>query len=337
MSITRSKHFTDESRIETEGQRDGEQNIPEMGSFSPAPFEQALVSHGEQKVQRIFEKASFRISGLQSAYEGLHKRMEDIEGRFKKIAAMFQARKDELGRDVSMPFPTKFHWALIVFLGVGEFPLNTVVFRLFGEAEYLTYIMASTLAITIPLLGLFIGLHLRQSLPKTPGNVIIGLLTPMTVGAALYSVSLLRTTYISSQVAPAGISPVDPTQMQYVLFSLNIMVFFAAMVSSFFSHDPDEKLNVLHSSLIFLDQKRQSVRKKLFRVGNRINGEIQKTKSRIQQIRSETSQRVSLYRRTNLRFRRLLPPPTFRRDPDYPHLEWWSEVSMNGFNKTEPS
>ena len=33
--------FADEARIAAEGQKDGERNIPEMGSYTPAPFEQA--------------------------------------------------------------------------------------------------------------------------------------------------------------------------------------------------------------------------------------------------------------------------------------------------------
>jgi hypothetical protein len=50
--------FADESRILAEGQKDGERNIPEMGSYTPAPFEQALISNGEQAVQQIYKTAS---------------------------------------------------------------------------------------------------------------------------------------------------------------------------------------------------------------------------------------------------------------------------------------
>src|SRR2546426_6078991 len=98
-------------------------------------------------------------------------------------------------------FPPVFHWILIAFLAVGEFPLNTVVFRLFGEAEYMTYIMASTLALIIPLIGVFIGVHLRHAIPRRVGNVLIGVLTPLVVAATLYAVSLLRNTYITSQMS----------------------------------------------------------------------------------------------------------------------------------------
>jgi hypothetical protein len=332
--------FTDEHRIQTEGQRDGEKNLPEMGTFSPAPFEQALIANGERKTQRTYQKAAGRIARLQPVFQMLEKRYHDMAGRQKAVANRFEARKKELDRDVAIPFPSRFHWALILFLGIGEFPLNMVVFRLFGEPEFLTYVMASTLAITIPLLGLFIGLNLRQSIPRTAGNILIGILTPLAVGGALFGISVLRGVYISSQAGGPQMT-IDPLQghqneMQYILFSLNLLVFFAALVSSFYAHDPDEKLDVIHSSLVFLDRKRNRVRGKLFTLGMQLNGEIQQAKSRIGEIRALTSQRVALYRQTNLRHRQLLAPPSFRRDPDYPALNWWPEVELD-VQSHEPS
>lgn len=330
--FTRFGLSADERRIRREGQRDGEKNIPDMSSYSPSPFEQVLISHGERKAQRIYEIASLRIAKLQPVFQALKKRFEDLENRQNPVGQRFEDRKKELDRDVAIPFPSKYHLGLILFLAIGEFPLNTVVFRLFGEPEFLTYVMSSTLAVTIPLLGLFIGLHLRQSIPRVAGNILIGLLTPISVGASLFSISVLRTAYITSQAASGEVAMSNPEQMEYVLFSLNILVFFAALVSSFFAHDPDEKLDLIHSSLVFMDQKRRAVRKKLFRLGTKINGEIQKAKSQIGQLRSQTQEYVALYRQANMQFRQLLPPPTFRKNPEFPQMEWWSEVSVNGTN-----
>ena len=323
----RPSHFTDEGRIMVEGQKDGEKNIPEMGSYTPAQFEQALMAHGEQEVQRTYKAASLRISKLQPEFEAGQRRLEEIEARLKPISEIYEARKKELGRDVAIPFPSIFHIALILFLGIGEFPLNTVVFRLFGEAEYLTYVMASTLAITIPLLGLFIGIHLRHSIPRPVGNILVGVLTPVAVGAALFSISILRNAYIFSQGSGTpSISAQD--QLAYSLFALNTLVFFAAMVCSFFAHDPDERLDSAHSSLIFLDRKRNAVRNALYRIGTKMNGEIKRAKSQIEETRALTNQRVALYRQTNTRFRQLLAPPSFRKSPEFPELKWWREVSM---------
>lgn len=321
--------FADESRIVAEGQKDGERNLPEMGSYTPAPFEQALISNGEQSVQQLYTGASAKISRLRPIVEAYQRRLEDIERRMRPIAEAYKVRSAALGRDALIVFPRVFHWALIAFLAIGEFPLNTVVFRLFGESEYLTYVMASTLAITIPLIGVFIGVHIRHTVPKQIGNLLIGVLTPLIVGATLYAVSLLRNTYITSQFSGSGQVSSEGNQMAYALFALNALVFFAATVGSYFAHDPDEGLDGFHDSLRWLDRKKNDIRSKLYAVGTQLNGEIEQAKSQIEQARALTNQRVQLYRQTNLRHRRLLPPPSFRKDAEFPTLKWWPEVSLN--------
>jgi hypothetical protein len=320
--------FADESRILAEGQKDGERNIPEMGSYTPAPFEQALISNGEQGVQQIYKVASARISRLRPVVESYQRQLDEVEHRMRPLTEAYKARSTEVGRDAAIVFPPIFHWALILFLAVGEFPLNTVVFRLFGEAEYLTYVMASTLAIIIPLIGVFIGVHVRHSIPKKVGNLLIGILTPAVVGATLYAVSLLRNTYIVSQFSGTGQVSTEGNQMAYALFALNALVFFGAAVGSYFAHDPDEKLDGFHHALRGLDRKRNHVRKKLYGVGTQLNSEIEQAKSQIDGIRALTNQRVQLYRQTNIRHRRLLPPPSFRKAAEFPPLQWWPTVSL---------
>jgi hypothetical protein len=321
--------FADEGRILAEGQKDGERNIPEMGSYTPAPFEQALISNGEQAVQQIYKDASATIARLRPAADALQRQLDDHERRMRPLAEAYKARVAEVGREATIVFPPVFHWALIVFLAIGEFPLNTVVFRLFGEAEFLTYVMASTLAIIIPLIGVFIGAHLRHSIPNWVGNILIGGLTPAIVAATLYAVSLLRNTYISSQFSSSGYVATEGNQMAYALFALNALVFFGAAVASYFAHDPDERLDALHHSLKGLDKKKLKIRTKLYAVGTKLNGEIQQAKSHIEQVRALTNQRVQLYRQTNIRHRKLLPPPSFRKNAEFPPLKWWPEVSLN--------
>ncbi len=325
-----SSPFTNERRIEAEGQKDGEKNIPDMRSYLPAQFEQALVAYGEQDVQRVYEKASLRIAKLRPVYEACYRRFGDLESRLQAVAKIYKARKAELGRDFAGRFPYKYHVALILFLGIGEFPLNTIVFRLFGEPEFLTYIMASTLAITIPLLGLFIGIHLRQAVTPRVGNLVVGLFTPLSAVAALLAISSMRQGYIAAQSSGAAeLTTTSADGLAYALFALNALVFCGAMVSSYLSHDPDEKLDSCHSSLIFLDGKANRFRTQLLTIGTKINGEIQSAKSRVERVRALTNQRVALYRGANTRFRSFLPPPSFRKDPEYKELDWWPEVNVS--------
>lgn len=329
-SPSRDAALTDESRIQLEGQKDGERNIPEMGSYTPAQFELALVARGEQQVQRLFEKASGAIAKLLPGFKSYEKRFQDMDARFHAIVERNRARKEKLGRDLAAPFPYKYHLLLILFLAIGEFPLNTIVFRLFGEPEYLTYVMSSTLALTIPLLGLFIGIHVRQSIPRNAGNILIGILIPAAAGAALFAISLLRNSYIVAQVDASGAVTGGQGDLAFSLFALNTLVFCGAMVSAFFSHDPDEELDHTRTSLIRLDHKRNAIRKKLLHIGTRINGEIKKAKSQIEQIRALSRERIALYRQTNMRFRRLSAPLSFRKDPEFTKLDWWPDVSVDG-------
>src|SRR5438132_10989466 len=88
--------FTDESRIQTEGQKDGEKNIPEMGSYTPAQFEQALIAHGEREVHRIYEKAPIRIAKLQHVFQACQTSFAALNGRFQRVAEQSQNWKSEV-------------------------------------------------------------------------------------------------------------------------------------------------------------------------------------------------------------------------------------------------
>ena len=319
---------TTRRQIEIEGEKDGKRNIPEMGSYTPAQYELALIARGEREVHRKFEEAAVRIAKLQPPFQTHKKQFEDIAARFTLLVEAHQARKKELGRDVMAAFPYMYHIYLILFLGIGEFPLNTIVFRLFGEAEYLTYIMASTIAISIPLLGHFIGVHLKQSVSPKAGKLAVGVMIPICVGGALIAISMMRGSYVSSQVALDASGASAGNSLAMALFSLNMLVFCGAVVSSYFAHDSDEKLDNSRKALIFVDRKKNHLRKQLLRLGTRLNGEIKRSKSRIQQVRASTTEHVALYRQANMRARSLLPPPTFRKEPVFPSLEWWPEVAL---------
>src|SRR2546422_9796789 len=77
--------FADESRILAEGQKDGERNLPEMGSYTPAPFEQALISNGEQAVQQIYKAASAKISRPRPVVEAFQRKLAELRRRIRPI------------------------------------------------------------------------------------------------------------------------------------------------------------------------------------------------------------------------------------------------------------
>src|SRR2546430_17324576 len=90
--------FTDEGRIIAEGQKDGERNIPEMGSYAPAQFEQALISNGEQEVHRLYKSASRRIARLAPRVQPWHRRLQDIQPRCQPTSGRYAPHAHGLGR-----------------------------------------------------------------------------------------------------------------------------------------------------------------------------------------------------------------------------------------------
>src|SRR5437879_13157606 len=89
--------FTDEGRIIAEGQKDGERNIPEMGSYTPGQFEQALIANGEQEVHRLYKSASLRIARLAPLFHAWHRRLQEIVRRFQPAPCRSAARHQDVG------------------------------------------------------------------------------------------------------------------------------------------------------------------------------------------------------------------------------------------------
>src|SRR5947199_9680078 len=99
-----------------------------MGSYTPAPFEQALISNGEQAVQQIFKAASSRISKIRPVVEAYQRQLDELQRRIRPIAEAYKVRSAELERDAMIVLPRDFHWALFAFLAVGVIPHNYVAF-----------------------------------------------------------------------------------------------------------------------------------------------------------------------------------------------------------------
>src|SRR5258705_10280172 len=94
--------FADESRILAEGQKDGERNLPEMGSYTPAPFEQALISNGEQAVQQVYKTASATIAKLRPVADALQRQLDDFERRMRPLSEAYKTRVAEVGREATI-------------------------------------------------------------------------------------------------------------------------------------------------------------------------------------------------------------------------------------------
>ncbi len=322
--------YASEARVKEVGEKDGKERIPEATAYATSQFEMGILSHGEARVHRIAEAAQESRAKLNKTLQPILSALSGLNVRWRNVRDRLEQRKKEIDRDFIVPLNRGFHWSIIIFLGLGEFPLNAIVFRMFGEPELMTYIMSSTLAVTIPLLAMYSGIQFRHGVPRLAGNIIVGTLMPVSIGGALYAVTFVRSMYLQTGGHIQSAMTADPSALGYSIFALNLLVFSAALVTSFLSHDPDEQLDHLRRGIIILERKRKPLLSRYSETSSRLNAVLRIANARIQAERSRTLSLIYLYRQANSNARSPNPVPiVFNRPPEFPQAKLWDPVTEN--------
>ncbi len=126
------------------------------------------------------------------------------------------------------------YWAVIALILVGEFPLNAVAFRLFGESDLFTYVMTASVAVALVAIAHFLGVALAGQVRSWLAWVLV--VVPV---AAIGVISLVRYDYLR-RVGGDLVGPVVGT-LAFAL--INLVVFAAAAGWSYLRHDPRTTTN----------------------------------------------------------------------------------------------
>lgn len=262
---------------------DGSSGIPLGDSPLPSPFERELVHAASQVASTVattYKRALEQVDGkikaerqhLDSKYKDV---LESIEAthQYEKDAAenvfglkdshaqlelceqRYNALYDELKRDPVVYIPHWVYITLAFFIFIGEVPLNALVFQMFGENQIMTWVMALIVGLCIPVSAHFIGIKLREhgrGLSYT--NILKGVVAFAIVIAALYGLSVMRTTYLGAMKESLGLD--EPlVQSSFMFFWLNVAVLSAAVVIAYMAHDPVPGYDVLGHKLAHLRRK----------------------------------------------------------------------------------
>lgn len=324
----KAPHFPDDETIRSAGHSDGMAGLPSGSSYEPGPFERSIIAAGEAAISGIYSRTAERLARLEGISSNLSNAYESNQYRLKETLIRFQNRKDFLGRDEIIPVPYMVHWIIVVLLGIGEFPLNVVVFRMFGEPELMTYVMSLTLSLTLPLIGVFLGLQVRTLVQPRFATAIMIFMAPVTVLGALTSLSFIRNMYVTlhAEHRLGGGSG----NMVYAMFAINLLIFLGAYMVSFFAHDQDSELDALHVAVVRLDKKRTKLRDKLSQAISKTNAIIRAGRGEAERVLSETAAKISIYRQANMASRGgTVAPSSFSRNPESPTLKrWWSDLKI---------
>ena len=144
----------------------------------------------------------------------------------------------------------KVYWALFIFLAISEFPMNSIVFDILGEAKWLTYLLAAGLCVVIPLSAPYMGIVLKRESPlKHARAALIAAVLFIAVALVLIGLAYLRERFVAgSGVAELLGIKMDARMVTIVFLSINLLVFVVASFASHMTHIDvtDEQIKKYH-------------------------------------------------------------------------------------------
>ena len=128
----------------------------------------------------------------------------------------------------------------IVAILIAEFPLNAIAFRLFGEAEVLTWVMTASLAVTLVLCAHGLGTFLRQPHPSMAERRWVCVLIALPV-LAIVAIAVIRARYLSVEAELTGLDALGPVVGSAVFLVINLLVYTGATMLSYLAHAPKDR------------------------------------------------------------------------------------------------
>jgi hypothetical protein len=180
---------------------------------------------------------------------------------------------------------------------LGEIPMNSLAFAVFGENQIFTWIMAVGVAVAIPWIAHSMGILFKRWTPPWWRNGIgIGALLFLTIGG-LVAIGYVRVQYLgdlSKTGAVIGFS--NSTLIGAAFVGLNMVILAAATLCSYFAHDTDPMLEHLHRRTNQLDKATRAIEAKYRKI-------LTAQQEKLHRIQQRTEEVIQYYRKINQRTR----------------------------------
>jgi hypothetical protein len=140
-------------------------------------------------------------------------------------------------RLVGHPVVSTFVYVVVLLLvGLGEFPLNLVVFRLFGEAEIYNFCVAFALGFILVLAAHIVGVQLKKHAKWTWEGWTLIFATLGILLVTLVGIGVLRHHYL---VRVEGEAP--SIEVMYAFVTLQFLIFWGALILAYAHHFPADR------------------------------------------------------------------------------------------------
>ncbi|TMI75632.1 MAG: hypothetical protein E6H05_06200 [Bacillati bacterium ANGP1] len=234
------------------GRYDGAQGVP-------VPDEASTFPAGEFRLKRMTDRALEELARhwahidrrLKGRYCGMLREVRllkisltETEFEFRRLKVVHEDNMNAINQDRKVK-RTKWgpdhEWRMnplgylmfMLAILIGEFPLNAIAFRLFGEAEVLTYVMTLVLAVSLVGSAHVLGIFLSLEKPSKVQLLLLAVCVVAPLGA-IFAIALVREAY----VIELGHSGMSPRAVTATFILINLLIYSIATVLSYLTHDP---------------------------------------------------------------------------------------------------
>ena len=246
----RFRRFRDLWRARRDGRRDGRRGIPTSREPSHPP---ALVQIAQRAHEALAELATSvatdeadtpraaRRRRASAKRRRVRRRRRSPDDRRGPAAARLRlVHRQGFPGSRSAGQPSAMYVAAIVAIVIAEFPLNAIAFRLFGEAEVLTWVMTASLAVTLVLCAHGLGSFLRQQHPTMAERRWIYVLIALPV-LTIVAIAVIRARYLSVSAELTGLDTLGPVVGSAAFLIINLLVYTGATMLSYLAHAPKDR------------------------------------------------------------------------------------------------
>jgi hypothetical protein len=243
--------FRDRARARRDGKRDGQLGIPTTNEVAHPPALMAIAQRADEAVAdlvrwwagedaRLRERSGANTYGLRSSEEDIRTASVDVTDAQERRRALDTHRDAAV---IAPPAPAgarispHVYAAAIIAILLAEFPLNAIAFRLFGEAEVLTWVMTAGLAVMLVVCAHGLGTFLRLEQPTMAERRWVWILIAVPV-LALVGIALIRARYLSMEAAVTGLNVLGPIVGSLVFLVINLLIYTGATMLSYLAHAP---------------------------------------------------------------------------------------------------
>jgi hypothetical protein len=249
-SPRRFRRFRDLLRARRDGKRDGVLGIPTANEVAPPPALAQIAERAREALAELSRGVASDEARRREHLDGAERDRRAAEldaATARQTVTVAEQRHRTTQRPDSFTFQapadrgprvSKAVYAVaITAILIAEFPLNAIAFRLFGEAEVLTWVMTASLAVTLVLCAHGLGTFLRQTHPSMAERRWVIVLVALPV-LAIVAIALIRARYLAIEEEVTGLDTLGPLVGSAAFLIINLLVYTGATMLSYLAHAP---------------------------------------------------------------------------------------------------